>query len=112
MNSYNRINKHFNRNECGQIVTPDLSDFIAEFTAQDSFTTPEGSVEPNDLLEDICTSSRQIKHNDIQMDALKGEQLSDADAATKWRGLVALMNAAANDFYNSNIVPDYQKGDL
>ena len=112
MNSYNRINKHFDRNECGQIVTPDLSDFIAEFTAQDSFTTPEGSVEPNDLLEDICTSSRQIKHNDIQMDALKGEQLSDADAAIKWRELVVLMQAAASDFYNTNIVPDYQNGDL
>ena len=112
MNAYNRINKHFNRNECGQIVTPDLSDFIAEFTAQDSFTTPEGNVEPNDLLEDICLSNRQIKHNDIQMDALKGELLSDADAAAKWRGLVALMNAAASDFYNSNIVPDYQGGDL
>ena len=112
MNSFNRINKRFDRNECGQIITPDLSDFIAEFAAQDSFTTPEGSVEPNDLLEDICTSSRQIKHNDIQMDALKGELLSDADAAKKWRGLVALMNAAATDFYNSNIVPEYQNSDL
>ena len=112
MNAYNRINKHFDRNECGQIVTPDLSDFIAEFTAQDSFTTPEGSVEPNDLLEHIDFSTRQIAHDAIQMDALKGEPLTDADAATKWRGLVALMNAAANDFYNSNIVPDYQKGDL
>ena len=112
MNSYNRINKRFDRNEFGQIITPGLSDFIAEFTAQDKYTTPEGTVEPNDLLEDICTSNRQIKHNDIQMDALKGKQLSDADAAAKWRGLVALMNAAATDFYNSNIVPDYQKGDL
>tara|TARA_R100001377_G_scaffold30697_1_gene16752 strand:- start:190 stop:528 length:339 start_codon:yes stop_codon:yes gene_type:complete len=112
MNAYNYINKHFDRNESGQIITPDLSDFIAEFTAQDSFTTPEGNVEPNDLLEDICLSNRQIKHNDIQMDALKGELLSDADAAAKWRGLVALMNAAASDFYNSNIVPDYQGGDL
>jgi len=45
------------------------------------------------------------------MDALKGEQLSDADAAAKWRGLVSLMNAAAADFYNSNIVPDYQNSD-
>ena len=112
MNAYNYINKHFDRNESGQIITPDLSDFIAEFTAQDSFTTPEGNVEPNDLLEDICLSNRQIKHNDIQMDALKGELLSDADAAAKWRGLVALRNAAASDFYNSNIVPDYQGGDL
>jgi len=112
MNSYNRINKHFNRNECGQIVTPDLSDFIAEFTAQDSFTTPEGTVEANDLLEHIDFSSRQNAHDSIQMEALKGEPLTDADAAIKWRELVVLMQAAASDFYNSNIVPDYQNGDL
>jgi len=112
MNAYNHINKHFDRNEFGQIITPDLSDFIAEFTAQDSFTTPEGTVEANDLLEHIDFSSRQNAHDSIQMEALKGEPLTDADAAIKWRELVVLMQAAASDFYNSNIVPDYQGGDL
>ena len=112
MNSYNRINKHFDRNECGQIVTPDLAEFIAEFTAQDCYTTPEGTVEANELLEHIDFSTRQVAHDAIQMDALKGDPLTDADAATKWRRLVALMNAAASDFYNSNIVPDYQNGDV
>ena len=111
MNAYNRINKHFDRNESGQIITPDLSDFIAEFASQDSFTTPEGTVEANELLEHIDFSTRQIAHDAIQMDALKGDPLTNAEAATKWRGLVALMNAAATDFYNSNIVPDYQSGD-
>ena len=112
MNLYHRINKHFNRNECGQIVTPDLAEFISEFTAQDSFTTPEGTVQANDLLEHIDFSTRQVAHDAIQMDALKGDLLTDADAAIKWRELVVLMQAAASDFYNTNIVPDYQNGDL
>jgi len=113
MNSYTKLNtKHFELNHYGQLVTPDLNEFIAEFTEEGSFTTPEGTVEANDLLEHIDFSTRQIAHDAIQMEALKGAPLSEAEAAKNWFKLEALMNDAAADFYKSNIVPDYQDGDL
>jgi len=112
MNAYNKLTtKHFDRNDCGQLITPDLAEFIAEFADDDLFITPEGSVEPNDLMEHIHCF-RQEEHEAIQMDALKGKQVNEAEAAKKWFKLVKLMNDAAAAFYKDDIVPDYQNGDL
>ena len=113
MNAYSPINKHFDRNECGQLVTPELSDFISEFTEQGSFTTPEGTVEANDLLEHLDFTEYQIAHDDLQMEALgSGRHTTMAEAAKNWFMLCNIMNLAAKPFYEKSIVPDYQNGDL
>tara|TARA_R110000744_G_scaffold294062_1_gene404337 strand:- start:522 stop:863 length:342 start_codon:yes stop_codon:yes gene_type:complete len=113
MNAYNPMNKHFDRNECGQLITPDLADFIAEFTGQGSFTTPEGTVEANHLLEHLDFSDLQIAHDSIQMEALgSGRHTTIGEAAKNWFMLCNLMNLAAKPFYEKNIVPDYQNGDV
>ena len=113
MNSYNPINKNFDRNECGQLITPDLADFIAEFVDKGEFITPEGTVEPVHIMEDLIDSNLGEAHDNLQMEALgSGRHTTIGEAAKNWFMLCNIMNLAAKPFYDENIVPDYQNGDL
>ena len=60
-------------------------------------------------MEDIDFTFRQNAHDAIQMEALKGDpETTMATAAQNWFKLVNLMNAAAADYYKTDIVGDYK----
>ena len=89
-----------------ETVAPTLDEFIFSFSLDGAFRTPVGTVVTNDLIEHIHTW-RQEDHEKIQLDALKGEQVSEEEAAAKWNSYCAFMQAAAADLYKDDIVEDY-----
>ena len=104
---FKELTDHVNGNG-PELETPDLSDFISEFTAEGEFTTPVGTVDATHLMEEIVFSTRQPAFDAIQMEALKGDSHTTMiEAAQNWMKLVKLMNEAGADFYKNNIVKDY-----
>ena len=87
-------------------VAPTFAEFIFSFSLDGAFRTPVGTVVTNDWIEHIHTL-RQEDHEKFQLDALKGEQVSEKEAAAKWNSYCVFMQAAAADFYKDDIVEDY-----
>jgi len=104
-----QLNRYLEINVYGQEVAPSLQEFISELACEGEFTTPVGSVDTGEFLEHLCFSTREKAHNDIQMLALKADPSTTMiEAAQNWMALCKLMNQSAADFYDKNIVKDYQ----